>query len=120
MNESLIETPRFNYIKEIEEIEVSANKTPTQKRSKIIDVLTSNKKKCKCSKSPKSSKLNSKKYRKLKKKHKANSTDEITIFEFLFKKFKLGNEYDEYHTNIFLKEKEKAFEGYPKSDKIEK
>ena len=51
-------------------------------------------------------------------KYEADLVDKIIIFEFLFKKFKLRNDFDQEHSDIFLKEKEQVFLGYPKTDEI--
>ena len=106
MDEELFQTPRFNYgiLEDDKSIIVQAgndsinkkrNRRKRHRRTKSLDHFL-----------------------KRKAKYDSDVLKRITIYEFLFKKFKLNNNFDKEHSDIFLEEKEQAFQGYPKTDEI--
>ena len=97
--EELKETPRFNY--------GSKTLDETSSRPKL---KYKKKKDKKNSESKKRSKSKSKSPYKSKKSHNPENSQ---FFLFLRKTFKLRNDYDYEHSELFLESKIQAFEGYP-------
>ena len=111
MDSELCETPRFNY-----GVKKERKKTPIRTEYKKIEYFDYFQKKDHQHKHPRSVSNNHFLQKKLK--YKTNLMDKIIIFEFLFKKFNLRNDFDQEHADIFLEEKEQIFKGYPTTDEI--
>ena len=106
MNEETYETPRFNYgVKEDDKINI------TQAAYDCVEKKQHHRRRRRRSKSLENFLEN-------KIQPDLIVFKRITIYEFLFKKFKLNNNFDKEHSDIFLEEKEQAFQGYPKTDEI--
>ena len=105
MNEESYQTPRFNY-DIIEEDKVNRAKR----------VKSSIKKKSNRRRKHRTKSLDH--FLKKKMKYDSDIYERISIYQFLFKKFKLNNNFDKEHADIFLEEKEQAFQGYPETDEI--
>ena len=115
MNSEIIETPRFNY-KSKKKSKKKLKKTPINNEYENALLYDFFHKKHSQHKHHRS--ISCSHFIQQKMKYEADLVDKIIIFEFLFKKFKLRNDFDQEHSDIFLKEKEQVFLGYPKTDEI--
>ena len=96
--EELEYTPRFNY----------GSKTLDKLSSPLKLKLKKNK-----NKNSSKSKKHSKNESKYQYEYKKNNAEKNQFVLFLRKTFKLRNDFDYEHTEIFLESKQQAFEGYP-------